>query len=86
MTDKSAYSLADVATRWGCCHSTVLSLVRAGHLAAIDISTNPTGRSRYIVPAAALEAFENRRTVAPPAPKSKRRARLRRSDVIQFFK
>ena len=86
MTDKSAYSLADVAARWGCCHSHVLSLVRSGELAAIDISTNPAGRARYIVTDDALDAFEQRRTVAPPAPAPKRRARVRRDDVIEFFK
>ena len=86
MSDRSHYTLADVAARWNCSHSSVLALVYSGDLAAIDISTNPAGRSRYIVPSDSLEDFENRRTVAPPAPKSKRRARVRRDDVIEFFK
>ena len=86
MSDRSHYTLADVAARWNCSHSSVLALVYSGDLAAIDISTNPAGRSRYIVPADALDAFEQRRTVAPPAPAPKRRAKVRRSDVIEFFK
>ena len=82
-----SFRLADIATRWGCSHSSVLSLVRSGELAAIDISTNPAGRSRYIVPVESLEAFELRRTVAPPSPNTKRRAAVRgRNDVIEFIK
>lgn len=82
---KQSYTLADVAQRWGCSHSSVLALVYSGDLAAIDISTNPAGRSRYIVPADALEAFEARRTVTPPSPTPKRRVRVNRGDVIEFF-
>ena len=70
--------------RWQCSHSHVRNLIRSGELVAINIGTK--GRSRYIVSAEALEAFETRRTVAPPAPAPKRRAKVRRSDVIEFFK
>ena len=85
MIDRPSCSLADIATRWGCCHSHVLSLVRSGALAAIDISTRPGGRARYIVTAEALDDFEVGRTTRPPVPKQKRRARVRPGEVIQFF-
>lgn len=83
MPDKSGYSLADIAERWSCSHSHVLNLVRSGELTALNIGTGR--RARYVVMADALEEFETRRTVAPPAPATKRRAKVRRDDIIQFF-
>ena len=83
--DRQTYSLAEVAERWGCSHSSVLALVYSGDLSAIDISTNPAGRSRYIVPADALHEFEQRRTVAPPSAPPKRRVKVHRGDVIEFI-
>ena len=80
------HSLGQIATRWGCCHSSVLSLVRSGELSAVDISTNPSGRSRYVVPAESLEAFEARRTVSPTSAPAKRRPKLRRTDIVEFIK
>ena len=85
MTAQTSYTLAEIAERWRCCHSTVLALVRSGALTAIDIRTRPTGRSRYLVMAESLEAFEDHRTVAPPAATQKRRAKARGRDVIEFF-
>jgi len=83
---KQSYTLAEVAERWSCCHSSVLSLVKSGELSAIDISSNPAGRSRYIVPFDALADFEARRTVSPPSAPTKRRPKLTRRDVIEFIK
>jgi len=82
---KKSFTLAEVATRWSCSHSTALAHVRSGELHAIDISTKPEGRSHYIVPAESLEAFESRRTVAAPSPPAKRRAKIKRRDVIEFI-
>lgn len=81
---KHAFTLAEVASRWSCSHSTVLSLVRSGELTAIDISTNPAGRSRYIIRADDLDAFECRRTVAAPVAPAKR-PKIKRRDVIEFI-
>ncbi len=83
--NKHASTLAQIATRWQCSHSTVLSHVKSGALAAIDISTNPAGRSHYIVTEDALYEFERSRTVAPPFQPNKRRAKVRRDDVIEFI-
>jgi hypothetical protein len=85
MTAQASYTLAEIAERWRCCHSHVLTLVRSGQLTAIDIRTKTSGRSRYIVTSEALEAFEDIRTVAAPATPVKKRRKVRR-DVIQFFK
>jgi hypothetical protein len=85
MTDQTVYTLTEIAERWRCCHNTVLAHVRSGALPAIDLKTRPTGRSIYRVTAEALDAFESRRIVAPPAPAPKRRTKVRDSDVIKFF-
>lgn len=84
MTDQPAYTLAQLCERWQCSHSHCLNLIRSGALPAINIGTK--GRARYVVTADALSEFENRRTVAPPAPALKRRAKVRRADVIEFIK
>lgn len=84
---KQTWTLAEIADRWGCSHSTVLSHVYSGDLRGIDISTNPARRSRYIVPADALEAFEEARETPPPktpAPKRKR-VRVGAGEIIEFF-
>lgn len=76
-------TVTDLMRRWKCSHSHVLNLIRTGALVAIDISTGK--RSRYVVTSEALEDFEQRRTVTPPAPTPKRRPKVRRGDVIEFF-
>jgi hypothetical protein len=78
------YTLAQLCERWQCSHSHVLNLIRSGALVAINIGTG--ARSRYVVTSESLKDFEQRRTVSPPTPTPKRRAKVRRSDVIQFFK
>lgn len=83
---KQHYTLAEIAERWGVSHSTVLSLVYGGDLRAIDVSTNPKGKSRYVVPAAALDDFETSRTTAPPEkPEPRKRVRIPAGSVIEFF-
>ena len=82
--NKQSYTLREIADRWSCCHSSVLSLVKTGQLTAIDISTNPSGRSRFIVRADDLDDIESRRTVSPPVTPPKR-VKVKRPDVIQFI-
>lgn len=87
MAKKEFYTLAEIAERWGVSHSTVLMHVYDGTLQAVDVSTNPKRRSRYIVPTENLEAFETSRTTEPPAPTTKhKRVRLPAGAVIEFFK
>ncbi len=87
MKPKVFYTLAEVAERWNCSHSSVLNLVYGGDLRAIDISTNPQKRSRYIVPTENLEAFEASRATEPPAiqPVKRKRVKMPAGAVIEFF-
>lgn len=83
---KDYWTLAEIAERWGCAHGTVLTHVYTGDLRAIDISTNPKGKSRYIVPAEALEQFERARETPPPeTPPKRKRVKVRAGEVIEFF-
>ncbi|MFW6171689.1 MAG: hypothetical protein ACODAD_14470 [Planctomycetota bacterium] len=84
---KESFVLAEIAKRWSCSHSTVLSHVYSGELPATDISANPQRRSRYIVMREDLERFEAERATPPPerpAPK-RRRVRVPAGEVIGFF-
>jgi helix-turn-helix protein len=81
------YTIDQVAERWNCSSSTVLSHIYDGTLRAFDISTNPSKRSRWIVPAEALEEFEANRTFnATPVAKPPKRKKLVRGHVIEFYK
>jgi hypothetical protein len=84
---KKYYTLADLAERWGVSHGTVLTHVYTGDLRAIDVGTNfPKGKSRFLVPAEALEAFETARATPPPEkPLPRKRVRVRCGEVIEFF-
>lgn len=84
---KEFWTLGEIAERWGCSHSTVLHHVYTGELQAVDISTNPEGKSRYIVRDESLEEFEAKRAVPPPDPPKPRRnrVRVRPGEVIEFF-
>lgn len=59
---KKTYSLSEIAKRWGCSDSVVLTLVYRGDLRAIDISTNQKRQSRYIVAEEEVLRFEASRT------------------------
>lgn len=88
MSKKKMFSLAEVAERWGCSHSSVLTLVYQGVLLAVDISTNPGRRSRFVVPEDALDEFEARRTSKPPEPEpvlKRKRVKVPAGAVIEFF-
>jgi hypothetical protein len=83
---KEHYTLAEIAERWGICHGSVLTLVYVGDLRAIDVSTNPKGKSRYIVRTEDLLAFEAARETPPAEPPPKRkRVKVRQGEVIEFF-
>ena len=81
------FTLDAIATRWGVSHGTVLTLVYQGVLRAIDISTNPRRKSRYVVPPEALTEFEASRMTPPPSPPPppRRRPRAAQSEVIEYF-
>jgi hypothetical protein len=80
-------SLDAIAARWGVSHGTVLNHVYSGALRAIDVSTNPRRKSRYVVPPEALAEFEASRMTPPPSPPPppRRRPRAAQSEVIEYF-
>jgi hypothetical protein len=83
---KEHYTLAEIAERWGVSHGTVLTHVYTGDLRALDISTSPKGRSRFIVRTEDLLAFEAARETPPAEPPPKRkRVKVRQGEVIEFF-
>lgn len=83
---KEYWTLGEIAERWCCSHSTVLTHVHTGELRAIDTSTNRRGKSRYIVPTEALLAFERARETPPPEkPLPRKRVKVRPGEVIEFF-
>ncbi len=64
----------------------VLAWIRSGELRAIDASTRPGRRPRYLIDLADILVFEQRRTVAADGrrrPPSRRRKKP--DDVIEFF-
>lgn len=88
MPKKANFKIPEIAERWGCSQSHVLSLIYQGDLLAFDVSTNPKARSNYRVRADVLEAFEDRRTLPPvesPVAKSRHRVKVEAGDVIEFF-
>ncbi len=85
MTRPQYLVLQEVADELRISYSSVLSLVRSGALSAIDVSTNPRGRSRYIVPRASLEQLLEARAVVPTAAPARQRSRRQSSRVAQHW-
>ena len=84
---KQSFTLDEIATRWNCSHSSVLQLVYQGALRAVDISTNPNRRSRFVVFCDDLAAFEEaRRTLPPAAPPKRRRVRIKPTEIVEFIR
>lgn len=82
MTRSPHLTLAELAERWRCSHSTVLTLARSGQIGAIDIGTGR--RAHYIVPLEAVEQYEATRTVRQPAQQQRRR-RNRLPQVTEYI-
>lgn len=51
-----------IALRWGVRPQKILQLIHAGQLKAMNLATNPKGRSRYRIYLAELERFEELRS------------------------
>lgn len=63
-----------VAARLGIKPAKVIGWIRGGELDAIDVSNRPgVGRPRFRISPAALQAFEDQRSVAPVPKVAKRR-------------
>lgn len=84
---KSFFTLAEFADRFRMSHSSALTLVYSGAVRAMDVSSRPEGRSRFLIPADAVEEFEARRAVnvAPPAKANRRRRNAKVSGITEFI-
>lgn len=64
----------------------ILTFIRSGELAAINIASRPSGRPRYRIDQADLEKFEAKRAVAAVGKPIRQRRRSRDNGaIIQFF-
>jgi len=70
-------TVAEVAKRYRVSPDKVRGWLRRGELAAINTSSKPGGKPRFVVTREALERFEQGRSAADP-PKPQRRRRPRR--------
>lgn len=83
---KDRYTPPELASQWGVSPDKVRAWIRAGDLAATDVSTTQGGRPRYLISQAAIAALESRRTIqAPPEPPPRRSRRDEEDGVIEFF-
>ena len=61
----------------------VLGWICSGELSATNVAARLSGRPRWRISEADIAVFEQRRSSAPPLPKS--RPRRKTENVIQFF-
>ena len=75
----------ELAKRWGIDPAKVLTWIRAGELRAIDASTRPGGRPRYLIDERDVAAFEERRAVCSSPRPAARKDRRQTAGVTEFF-
>lgn len=66
---------AQIARAWGIAERKVIGWIRAGELPAINVGNGKTGRPRFLIDKADLEAFEKRRAVVPTEQRRKLRSK-----------
>ena len=71
---RTKLSPKELATQWGKKPSSIIALIRTGELRAIDVSVS-RGRPRFLIDLADIAIFEERRTIQPPIPRTRRRRR-----------
>lgn len=85
MSDKQCFQVRDIAERYAVREHTVLAWIRAGELQAMNVGVRPkSGKPRWRITTAALEAFEAARS-ATPEPARKPRRKKQDDDVIRFY-
>ena len=83
---KKGFKPPELAKQWGVSPDKVRAWILSGELEAIDISKTQGGRPRYLIPQAAIEAFEACRSIqTPPEPSPRRTRQAGDEDVIEFF-
>ena len=82
---RATYTVRDLCERYAVSEATVLAWIASGQLRALNVGRSPNSKKpRWRITQAALDAFEAARSVAPPAPRARRRKR--NEDVIEFYR
>jgi hypothetical protein len=74
----SHLTVNQLCERWACSRDQVLCLIRKAELRAFDLAVRhgrTRHKARWRIPLAEVEAFEKRRTVSQPAPKTRKQRR-----------
>jgi hypothetical protein len=79
------HSPPQIAQSRGIDANKVVGWIKSGELKAINAATSLGGRPRYLVSDTALDDFDRRRAVIPPAPSAPRRRRRADSAVKEFY-
>jgi excisionase family DNA binding protein len=85
MSERATLTPPEVAARLRVSADKVLGWIAAGELPAVNVAARPGGRPRWRIDAAALRAFEARRSSQPAAPVPEPRRKRQAAEVIQFF-
>jgi excisionase family DNA binding protein len=84
-TNRTTFTVSEVAARFGVGAATVGAWIRAGELLAVNVSRSAGSRKpRWRITPGAVEAFEVRRAGTPPVERKSRR-RQEPQDVIKFY-
>jgi hypothetical protein len=79
---RAGFTVADLARRWRCSPDKIHGFLRRGELVGVNLAANTSARPQWRITPEAVEAFERRRTSAPP-PKQARRPR--RASQVDYF-
>ncbi|MDM8006089.1 MAG: hypothetical protein QUV05_08090 [Phycisphaerae bacterium] len=83
---ESATTPPALARRYGCHVGKILSFIRSGELAALNLAIKRTGRPRWRITPEAIADFEAGRKAVPPAPRPRRQRRPKLdSNVTEYF-
>lgn len=78
------YSVADLCCRWKVGADKVRAFLRRGELVGVNVADDLAGKPQWRVTPESVEAFERRRTSAPP-PKAVRRRRKPDPAEVQYY-
>ena len=83
---RTKLSPPELAARWGKKASTIIALIRAGELRAIDVSLG-RARPRFLIDVTDIAVFEERCAVGPPpSPTPRRRcAKAEPQGFVRYF-
>jgi hypothetical protein len=80
-TQQFGFSVADLRLRWKAGSDKIYGFIRRGELVAVNVATNVAGRPQWRITPESVEAFERRRSSAPPP----RSARRKRTATVDFY-